>query len=226
MNLLYQCYLCNSPGGFLCEPCAHALLNEKCRKVTQGKCSTDSLLSPHCYTDRIGQIIQVAKQDNRLRAAWALAKYTEHFSRQALGQDAWDLILPVPSRWRSLRSRGFHLPRLLASAIAKSCMGRALSFIECYFILYSPFRLTLPQKYLLPAERLSNAENAFFCLPISLRDKSVLIVDDVISTGSTLANVVAKVREHHPARLEAFCLAHSHRHVSVPSRYDQSTRTT
>ena len=47
-------------------------------------------------------------------------------------------------------------------------------------------RKTVPQKALTPADRLKNLEQAFTAAPIPAHIRSVILIDDIYTTGSTI----------------------------------------
>ncbi len=101
------------------------------------------------------------------------------FGRQILRAKP-DVIVPVPVHASRLRSRGFNQAQVLAEKI-----GRNLGIAVCPEGL-KRIRRTLPQKELDSAQRLHNLQKAFG--PGSLPDgtETVLLVDDIYTTGSTL----------------------------------------
>lgn len=89
-------------------------------------------------------------------------------------------VLPVPLSQARLRERGFNQSLLLAKALQHPhVLPQGLLRLR-----HTPAQAGLPRQ-----ERLLNLTHAFACNPkyIELvRDKQVLLVDDVMTTGSTL----------------------------------------
>lgn len=104
--------------------------------------------------------------------------YPERMSAAAL---AYDLIVPVPP---SGSSRGYNLPTLLAQQL---CQGLGLPLVTGLLRRKSGRRRQAGLSF---AERLANAAGAFEATPGAaerLEGKRVLLVDDVITTGATVA---------------------------------------
>lgn len=96
---------------------------------------------------------------------------------------AFDLVVPVP---RSDKKRGYHVPALLAWPVAKG-LGLPLAAQALVRI-----RFTRHQAGLALDERLANVAGAFVPAPgCSMDGKRVLLVDDVITTGATMAACAA-----------------------------------
>jgi ComF family protein len=91
-----------------------------------------------------------------------------------------DVIIPVPLHARRLRERGYDQAALLARELGK---GVGLPVLENALIRV---RETSPQVDLDAEERKENVRGAFHCPHDRLAGKSVLLVDDVCTTGATL----------------------------------------
>jgi competence protein ComFC len=91
-----------------------------------------------------------------------------------------DVIIPVPLHARRLHERGYNqaalLARELGEGVSLPVLGNALVRV----------RETSPQVDLNAKERKENVRGAFHCSDDRLAGKSVLLVDDVYTTGATL----------------------------------------
>lgn len=95
--------------------------------------------------------------------------------------------MPVPLHPRRLRQRGFNQSLLLARAL----YGHWRDQIR--FDLLARTRWTEPQINFSGPDRLKNVFEAFSVLkPDAVRDRAVLLVDDVFTTGATV-NECARV---------------------------------
>ncbi len=97
---------------------------------------------------------------------------------------AWslDLVVPVPLGLKRLDERGYNQVALIAWPLAMS-LG----------IAYDPQgvarrRETRTQVGLVRRERQENVRDAFVANPTRVRGRSILLVDDVATTGSTLSS--------------------------------------
>lgn len=91
-----------------------------------------------------------------------------------------DALIPVPVHPTRRRQRGYNQAEILAEGL-----GRKLS-IPVRPDLLVRNRNTEPQKILSPEKRLANLENAFSAGVIPENINSVIIVDDIYTTGSTI----------------------------------------
>jgi ComF family protein len=98
-----------------------------------------------------------------------------------------DAIMPVPLHPKRLRRRGFNQSLLLAHRISAK-HGIALSYDNLARI-----RPTRPQVELTGADRVKNVAGAFALhRPGAVDGRSILLIDDVFTTGATM-NECAKV---------------------------------
>ena len=171
-----------------------------------------SLYSPFCYSGRVGEVIRGCKQHRSRTPLRSVQHYVRDYATEFLSEAAWDFILPLPARWRSVRERGFHIPLMIAEELSRACNGRSLSFLEKHTLIFPPwYLLQTPQKFLTKELRAKRAPvRPSILLGGRLTDTSILLVDDVMTTGKTLKGAAEALLPFLPGRLEAFCLVHSH----------------
>jgi len=112
-----------------------------------------------------------------------------------------DLVTAVPVGSARLRERGYDQAVLIGRRVAR--------------VLRRPFRPHLlarrtetpPQARLGRAQRRENVDGAFVARDGELRDRSVLLVDDVLTTGATADAAAAALKQAGAARVEVATLA-------------------
>ena len=98
-----------------------------------------------------------------------------------------DAILPVPLHRSRSKQRGYNQAEILAREVAKA---RHLALMTKNLIRVR--RTAAQWQFSNKRERLDNVKNAFHILnPEHVRDKHLLLIDDIFTTGST-ANECAK----------------------------------
>lgn len=101
-----------------------------------------------------------------------------------------DVILPIPLHYTRMVKRRYNQSALLAKELSKFCM------IPTDFEAVVRHRRTKPQVEFSGHERVKNVKDAFSVkYPARVKDKHVLLIDDVMTTGSTLrecAQVILK----------------------------------
>jgi len=114
-------------------------------------------------------------------------------------------LLPVPLAPKRLRSRGFNQAEELAKGLAQS---RGYN-LDC---LVQRTRHTAPQATLTGSDRLTNIKKAFAISANaeSVVGKNFLIIDDVITTGSTCDSLARLLKENQAASVWALAVAFGH----------------
>lgn len=152
------------------------------------------------YAFPVDKLIQSLKYGHRLASADFLGQALAHHIAEKNQLLRPDLILPVPLSAPRLAQRGFNqaveIARLLASAWELS--------IECNLV--QRHRDTTPQAGLPWKERAKNVRDAFKC-SANLGNISVLVVDDVMTTGSTLDELARVLKANGAGRVENCVLA-------------------
>ena len=110
------------------------------------------------------------------------------------------VIVPVPLHSRRLRERGFNQSMYLAQALSKITKFPVSNILQ-------RTRYTTPQAQLSAKERTKNIIGAFGNGKKVLWPKSVILVDDVITTGSTIAECAAILRKNGVRKITAVALA-------------------
>ncbi len=112
----------------------------------------------------------------------------------------FDALVPVPVSAGTRRRRGYNQSALVAQELAAHCglpvLREALQ----------KTRNTRPQMSLGRGERLTNLAGCFSARPEQVRGRRVLLVDDVVTTGATLAECAAALLAAGIAEVGAFCV--------------------
>ncbi len=91
-----------------------------------------------------------------------------------------DTVVPVPLHWQRAWQRGYNQSEILAQMLAAKLNKPCKNYLK-------RIRPTIRQATLNRNERLKNLKNAFAVPhPENVRNRKILLVDDVLTTGSTL----------------------------------------
>ncbi|HKM40552.1 MAG: ComF family protein [Patescibacteria group bacterium] len=112
------------------------------------------------------------------------------------------ILTAVPLSKKRQRWRGFNQSQLLAEKVSKQ-LG-----IEYWDYLKRP-RHQKPQASLNKSDRQINLKNAFIWSGPSLKNKKVLIIDDIATTGATLNEIARELKKHQAPEIWGLVLAHS-----------------
>lgn len=212
-----RCILCGAPGEQdldLCAECRSQLpwIEHRCQLCAlplpqDGICGAclqrppqfDRCLAPLRYEGAVRELITGLKFHQQLGNARLLAALLSRFLQQQ-GTAPPQLILPVPLHPSRLRERGFNQSLELARDLARAS-GCVLSTDHCQRV-----RPTAPQSSLPKQQRRRNLRGAFR-LARPLACGHLAIVDDVVTTGSTVNELSRTLKQAGVGRVEVWCLA-------------------
>ena len=185
-----------------CPGCAMPVADPGVEQLRCGRCQRqpwpfDFVVAPLLYAFPVNGMLKAFKYQRRAYHAPALASilHTALAGRMA-GIEA---IVPVPLHWRRHGERGFNQAAELARPLARR-LGLPL------WQAARRIRATPPQSGLSEQARHRNLEKAFTLRkPASCR--SVLIVDDVITTGATVRQLGRALRHAGVRQLAAVAVA-------------------
>ena len=196
-----QCFGCGKYGSFLCPSCEASCLRlqqpfcDRCAQPLQrsGPCSacrhslpaTDGIRAPYLMEGAIRRGILDLKYRNLRSAAPTLGRLLG----QWLGSNRvpGEALVPVPLHRRRMRDRGYNQSALLAKEL-----GMLIQMPVAPGVLVRT-RDTPPQVSLPREERIRNVEGSFAC-PEKVDGQSFILVDDVVTTGSTLSACAAALK--------------------------------
>jgi ComF family protein len=114
------------------------------------------------------------------------------------------VVVPVPLHWTRRWRRGFNQSEILARALARALQA------PCRAYLVRRTRATPMQAHLsTAAERQQNVRGAFSARRSGpLAGQTVVLVDDVMTTGATASEAARALRPLKPARILVAVLAH------------------
>lgn len=160
----------------------------------------DAMRAPYLYAGLLMNAIQRFKYSSETHLASPLGGLLSRFARTLLPHPEEFVTVPVPLHTHRLRERGFNQGLLLARVVASE-LGTLLDYLSLIRKRDTPSQTGLGRK-----ERRRNVAKAFSVTSAAIfKGTRVLLVDDVLTTGSTL-NECAKTLKKSGA-LEVICLA-------------------
>lgn len=211
-----DCFLCAAPaaaallcpvcakdlprlGGPACPVCAlptvDAAVCGRCLKQTP---YFDATHAAFRYAFPVDRLIQALKYRHNL----ALARFLSAALRQtAQTSDAHaDLLMALPLADQRLAERGFNQAMELARPLAGQ-LNIPLPMGGYTRAINTPPQASLPWK-----ERQKNIRGAFECA-LDLRDKHIIVIDDVMTTGASLNEFARTLKKHGARRVTNWVVA-------------------
>ena len=215
LHLLYPpaCLLCHQPIASahltVCEACNRSLARytppvcQRCGRPLSAAYDAD-VLCAHCrrrptafeqarapwvYRGAARQAILAFKYHGHHRLGAWLAYEMAELAKDILPMDEIDLVVPVPRHWLKRRLRGIDPAVCLARRLAHS-LHRPIDQATLRRV-----RWTASQTRLSPAQRTRNVRHAFRARADRLQDRTVLLIDDVLTSGATAQACAQTLRE-------------------------------
>jgi ComF family protein len=229
LQLLYpnQCWVCgdamNEERSGFCARCHQALATDPlpscprcagtvgpfvdvtggCVNCREEKFAFDRVVRLGPYDGLLRDVILRLKHWNAEGLAERLGQLWTEERNDALRDLKADVIIPMPLHWKRRLTRGYNqshaLARMLSGALRVSFRPRWLRRIRA-----TPAQASQTS----PTARRENMRGAFTMSPGSnLQGKTVLLVDDVMTTGSTAHEAARAVLVGKPARIVVAVLA-------------------
>ena len=213
-----SCLLCgsDSPDALLCPACAADLpvppstCCPQCAEQTThgercGACLTDpphfdQTLAAFHYDFPADRIIHALKYGHQL----AVANWLGH-RLAALIEAGEQLIMPLPLHPERLRERGFNQSMEIARVVGDQ-LNLPVDHCSLFRNRATPRQADLPLK-----ERRKNVRGAFECTA-DMTGKSILLIDDVMTSGATLNECARVLKLHGAAYVTAVVAARALKH--------------
>ena len=207
VSLLYPpvCTICGRTvraGEYLCNDCEAKTIRivppfcEKCSESFEGSISEpftcancahrtmhfDAAVAAYRGRGVVRQIIHEFKYGRQIHLQHLVARWLcAALDDERLRGRKFDVIIPVPLHASRQRERGFNQAKLIAQLLSVDSSIPAKPLLK-------RVRYTTTQTALDRAERMENLHNAFrLRKKADVRALRVLLVDDVLTTGSTLS---------------------------------------
>lgn len=207
-----RCLGCDKEGTWLCDSCLRRIplrTEQQCpvcrKRVTpsgetcfscQGDTSLDGIFVASRYSV---PLLSRAIHTYKYRFVEALSEPLGDLLTEAVRQSDLplpDALVPVPLHPRRLRFRGFNQSELLARKLGASILPDRILPVETLLLRT---RYTMPQmKTESKEERLKNLKGAFALSKkdaSDIRGKSFWLVDDVVTTGTTLEECATVLKD-------------------------------
>ena len=181
------------PFGPICPGCGRTCTGEErmCRSCRANGAVSDGGFAAHDYKDLARGLLVAMKFKDRTSSRELFCYGMAEAVKAGGVAGIVDCVVPVPMHWMRRLNRGYNQSELLAEwvaqALAKPLLRRALSR-PVHTRIVSRTKGGLRQ-------RRKSAESSYRAGRDAVAGKVVLLVDDILTTGSTLRVCVAILRQ-------------------------------
>lgn len=235
LNLIYpeRCYVCSRPIARRreCGICAGCRAKVAALKIKPPRCpscglpfrsfqDTSEHLCGNCilhappysgarsfgyYSAELSRTIQGFKFQGKKNFIGLLAPLLEGTFLESWTRADFDLLMPVPLHPKRRRERGYNQSEILARSLARRL---ALPWSPAL----ARVRPTAPQVGLTDAQRQENVRGAFHCRrPEQVSKRRILLIDDVMTTGATVASAAKALLDAGALRVSVLTVARAAR---------------
>ena len=193
VRIAHGCHRCGIP---LPERAAPSILCGRCQRQQP---PFDRCLVPYVYEPNISILLTRLKFGRTLSCARLLGELLADYLT-GCAEEPPGLVMPVPLHPRRVRERGFNQ----ALEIARVAAQRTGARLDRNSLVRR--RETPPQTGLSRKQRLNNLRNAFE-LRRPLVAEHVAVVDDVVTTGSTVAEISRLLKRSGVGKVSVWAVA-------------------
>lgn len=201
----YLCEKCNKKlewiSGMVCEKCGKPIeYYGRCRSCNSVRHYFDTAYAVYVYKDEIREAIHRFKYKNK-------GGYAEFFGKEMAkfadleNIPKVDFVVPVPIHKIKQRDRGYNQSGRIADVYCRERDEIRIDLLERTL-------KTKPQSSLKRAGRIKNIKGAFTYRDcgVSIKGKSILIMDDIYTTGSTVDECAKVLKKAGAGEVYVFCL--------------------
>jgi len=200
-----RCPICGDIIGAMerfCSDCAAALAPYDDKMSIEGAVSFTAAFR---YDDQVKPAIFLLKRGIDGNASYALGgALADRIRAEGFANDI-DIIIPTPMHRRDIWRRSFNQAVLIAREV-----GRELG-IDVDEKAVAKLRRTRAQKELDSLSRTRNLKNAFTADSTKLKNKRVLLIDDICTTGSTLRELTSIIMKNGATSVRCACCCKTYR---------------
>lgn len=168
----------SSPQINVCPCCGNKLVSGKCIVCTENHFVIHGIKSWGIYKTSLKQAVIQLKFHRNI----ALGDEFSRALKKIVLDSGWpvDLIIPVPISSQRLMERGYNQAAILAYPLALSLN---IPYLPDALLKHRESRSQIGLSY---SERMNNIQDSFKAKSKKIKNKSILVIDDVTTTGATL----------------------------------------
>ncbi len=192
----HACRQCGAPIPSVVGPV------EDCLHCRNGRWPANRVLAYGVYQGTLGKAVVMMKQPGSEPLAHSFGKLMGQWFRTLTNPSEFDFIVPTPKHWIKRITRPHNSSELLAERIGVLLK----TTVDNHAMLQ--IRKTAKQGTLMRRERAENVKGAFrIARPAKFRGKRILVIDDILTSGATAAEMTSVLFAAGAEHVEVACLA-------------------
>ncbi len=184
------------------RPFAEGEVSRVCRDCFEAPPDYNMLRVPYAYVSPLREALIHFKFHRVTRYSKALGHLLASATDLGVDWRDYDLALPVPLHAARIRRRGFNQALFLGRIILEG------SGVPLRYDVLTRVKATIPQTGLSGSKRRENVRGAFSVADRALvAGRSILLIDDIVTTGSTLNACAKALKKSGAKRVDAVAVA-------------------
>lgn len=184
-----KCYFCKSSKEAvrMCSKCYGQMdyLPISINRIIEGK----NIYCAGIYSKNLQKLIRGLKYHNQKDLAYYLAKFMAEYFNQITNKKDFEII-PVPIFSKREKKRKYNHMNLVGQEFSRITSNTLNTE------LITRIKDTKPQYKLKREERIKNLSNAFKVNKSKYNGKTLLIIDDICTTGSTFEEIIKELKRN------------------------------
>lgn len=181
-------------------PSANELKNDKFKALFQYK---NKISRKAIWAIKYNKNQKIINKFSNLLYEFILENITDEMSFSNFNNP---ILIPIPMHKNNLKERGYNQSELLAKEIIKIDEGKTfeISTNALIKIKETPHQSKLKNK----TERLKNLKDCFCADSEKIKNRNIILIDDVITTGTTMSEASKALKNAGAKKVIGFSLAH------------------
>ena len=196
LDLIYEnsCLICkqSSSKDLVCHQCENSFIQ---RELNYNKTFNDlTIYSWGLYEGKLRDgIIQLKSGKKKLAKYFAL-KLADFWSKVKKNSDLNNyVVIPIPSHKKRIRERGYCQTSLIASNFAGELK---INYLDKFITRNK--ETSFMNKLDSINDRKKNIENAFKLTDLKPESKNIILIDDILTSGSTMCELGKTIKQKYP----------------------------
>lgn len=203
LNILFppSCVICGKIGRkWICPRCKLEMKNEL--KYCRIKKKNKKIFFVSFYEGKIRKLLLEFKFTEKPHICNFFAEIISSNEKFSNYIKEYDYIIPVPMFIDNKKLRGYNQSELIAKKLSKK-IG-----VECITDCLEKVKKNQKQSRLTETERAKNVRGVYKIKSAEkIRDKSILLLDDIYTTGSTVGECKRELRVAKPKKIDVLVMA-------------------
>jgi len=195
-----QCLGCKKEGIYLCFLCLHNIPKRKTSVVEKDIYGIYSYKEP-----LIKKSLWCLKFKGIKKIGEVFGKVLYEKALTLIQGEEFVLVIPIPTTRKSFLKRGFNQSDILARALVKE---NPKQFCVVSNLLKKKYGVKKQTSLKTRNDRIKNMENSYLVSSQNIKEKTILLIDDITTTGATFREAQRVLKQYGAKNVYALAVAY------------------